>query len=219
MDKLFYSKDNFNLISQIIGIKVKEQYNIDINNSQNKLILNSMNYVFNNINPNPPSNISPNKYLDLMNIKCLSIVMPRIEQSLKQSSTESKQINTKQLDQRQINLKQTTHNEEVKYQPDSLPIPSINHYTDNITEQFENLQENRNNDYQSTITSQQNETITEHKEEPPSMEETKARFNARLQERNIIMRYPINPETIGGKSLMIYKNKCNNYNKNKYKIN
>ena len=182
MDKLFFSKDNFNLLSQIIGIKIKEQYNTNLDSSHNKTILSSMNYVFSNINPKPPKNMSINKYLDMMNIKCLSIVMPQIQDSF------NKPVDNQKYKQPPLpEFPQPSNNEfddqlNTQFKPEMLPIPTINPHTDNITEKFESLQDSRSQESQ-----QHNEIISEQKEVPPSLEDTNSRFNIRLQERKLTM--------------------------------
>lgn len=190
MDKLFFSKDNFNLLAQIINQKVKEQHDINLDPSYNKIIFNGMNHVYQNVNPKPPNNIPVNKYLDLMNIKCLSIVIPAINKRIGNARDPKQQEFTQTLKQQQSQQYQQRKNDyNQQYKPETLPLPQMNNYRDNISEQYESLQNVRDQEFpqveQPTITDKYYSDITDKKQELPSMEATNADFNRRLQERNI----------------------------------
>src|SRR3989304_10435722 len=83
MDKLFYSKENFQLLNQILSKKIHDEHDYHIENKYNKDIVDTMKFVFSKVNPQPPKNMSPQEYLDLMNIKTLSIITPRIKEVVK----------------------------------------------------------------------------------------------------------------------------------------
>ena len=165
MDKLFFSKDNFNLLAQIINQKVKEQHDINLDPSYNKIIFNGMNHVYQNVNPKPPNNIPVNKYLDLMNIKCLSIVIPAINKRIGNARDPKQQEFTQTLKQQQSQQYQQRKNDyNQQYKPETLPLPQMNNYRDNISEQYESLQNVRDKEFpqveQPTITDKYYSDIT-----------------------------------------------------------
>jgi hypothetical protein len=193
MENLFFSKDNFNLLNQIINIKIKELHDIELDQSFNKIILNGMKYVFNNINSRCPRDMQPNKYLDMINIKCLSVILPRIEEQIKNKRDLTKSTNippiNSNISQRPISSNEyNNYNDynDQKYQPELLKPPQISSYNDNINEKYENLQNVRNQEYGLIKNQeQQYKEISDKKEERPSLEKSEIEYNKRLQERNI----------------------------------
>lgn len=145
MDKLFFSKDNFNLLSQIISQNVKEQYDYDIKNNFNKAIVNGMRFVYENINPNPPKDMSKEKYLDMMNLKSLSVVIPKIEEKISGMNTTKhipqKQISQPTLQEQFPNAPQTFS--KAGYAPDMKPMPVIQEKDVNLDKRFEEMQNDR----------------------------------------------------------------------------
>ena len=71
----FYSQNNINILKSII----KDELKININKNHETIINETMKYVEQNAGSNPPSNMSSNEYLFLMNKKVYDIVLPVIK--------------------------------------------------------------------------------------------------------------------------------------------
>ena len=71
----FYSQNNINILKSII----KDELKININKNHETIINETMKYVEENAGSNPPSNMSSNEYLFLMNKKVYDIVLPVIK--------------------------------------------------------------------------------------------------------------------------------------------
>jgi hypothetical protein len=165
MDKLFFSKDNLDLLNQIVSMKIKELHGININNisAYNKIMLDGMNYVYSNVKPNPPNGISSAKYLDMMNIKSLSVIIPKINDIVSNKNN---------------------------YHPESRPQPQItnNRTAENINKKYELEQKQRfitplqnENKNQIRPTNKQNDVD----DQTLSLEESNALFNKKMQERGL----------------------------------
>jgi hypothetical protein len=71
----FYSQSNINILKSII----KDELKININKNHETIINETMKYVEQNAGSKPPSNMSSNEYLFLMNKKVYDIVLPVIK--------------------------------------------------------------------------------------------------------------------------------------------
>jgi hypothetical protein len=71
----FYSQSNINILKSII----KDELKININKNHETIINETMKYVEQNAGSKPPSNMSANEYLFLMNKKVYDIVLPVIK--------------------------------------------------------------------------------------------------------------------------------------------
>lgn len=150
MDILFFSRDNFNLLHQIIDNKIKEQHEYEVENRHNKDIINVMKYVYSKVNPKPPSNMTKTKYLDLMNIKCLSMILPQIEEKINTQRDLTKiEENNMQSDKHitsQSSSQITMRNPYgIEYSPDKVPKPEvISNNGNDIENKLEELKFTRN---------------------------------------------------------------------------
>jgi len=188
MDKKFFSTDNFNLINNIVNVTLKKKYDINTNQSFKNKIIDSMKYVYSNVSPQPPRNISYDKYLDMMNIKCISIIVPNIVKELsdQRDLPNNEFENSFQASQQPSSSNSDYHQ---NYDPKALPLPQNSNdvSSGNVSEQFEELQ----NDRQAEIKQEEEKQKIPHpqpvqvNEIPPSLENTNKEFNRRLQERNV----------------------------------
>jgi hypothetical protein len=187
MDKRFFSTNNYELITNIVNITLKKKYNIDNNSSFKNEIINSMKDVFSKVNPQPPNGITPEKYLDMMNIKCISMIVPNIAEILHTQSSSNN--NFDQSFQTSSPSPQTLDDYHPQYDPKALPLPE-NSYDSNrntVKKEFEVLQNNRQEEIKI-----QEEVLKKPHPQPilvndiaPSIEDTNKEFNRRLQERNM----------------------------------
>lgn len=197
MDKLFFSRDNYNLLNKIIGIKIKELHNTDLDPSYNKLIVESMKSVYSTINPVPPSNLTPKKYLDMINIKCLQVAIPNITNSINSKPVQRPQYEIHQEQQQKLNesfmASQQNNKKDFNDTGDYLlPKNSNDFVDDNIDKKFEEIENNRrteNINREQNISREQNierQVIRVQKEKPASIDETTSLFNQKMQERGIV---------------------------------
>ncbi len=85
----FYSQSNINILKSII----KDEINININKNHETIIIETMKYVEQNAGSKPPSNMTSNEYLFLMNKKVYDIVLPVIKTDSVNKSNYNKEIN------------------------------------------------------------------------------------------------------------------------------
>ena len=94
MDKVFFSKNNFNILKNVIHKVINDEYNININEHFNQDIFMTMDYVGSNVSNNPPQGYSMNKYIELMNKKVLNLCLPKIKENINNNLIESEQNNS-----------------------------------------------------------------------------------------------------------------------------
>jgi hypothetical protein len=94
MDKVFFSKNNFNILKNVIQKVINDEYNINVNEHFNQDIFMTMDYVGSNVSNDPPQGYSMNKYIELMNKKVLNLCLPKIKENINNNVIESEQNNT-----------------------------------------------------------------------------------------------------------------------------
>jgi predicted RNA-binding protein YlxR (DUF448 family) len=198
MDKLFFSRNNYDLLNQIIYSKIKEAHDVELDQSYNKNILETMKYVYKNVSPQPPPNITPKKYLDMMNIKCLSIAIPNITEIINQRNNPAQKTQYDIHQEQQEKLNQSfmaTKQIQEKQSPISqnntdhlLPQNSNDFIDNNIGENFEQAQNVREQEEQERLASIPVNTFRpQQKEKPASMENVNADYNQKLQDRGLFI--------------------------------
>ena len=96
----FYSQSNINILKSII----KDEINININKNHETIIIETMKYVEQNAGSKPPSNMTSNEYLFLMNKKVYDIVLPVIKtDSVNKSNYNNEGINRNNNNNKEIN--------------------------------------------------------------------------------------------------------------------
>ena len=85
----FYSQSNINILKSII----KDEINININKNHETIIMETMKYVEQNAGSKPPSNMTSNEYLFLMNKKVYDIVLPVIKKDGGNKSINNVEVN------------------------------------------------------------------------------------------------------------------------------
>ena len=120
MDQAYYSPSNFSLINHSLIKSIKDKHNRDIRSESaeiNNMILETMDYVWGNVNSTVPTGYSKEAYMYLLNKKILNIIVPVVEENLLFFSTtvEGKEsFNDPQFDSHIFN----------QNNPDSLiPLP------------------------------------------------------------------------------------------------
>jgi hypothetical protein len=102
-DKLFFSDKNKNAIKSIIESDIKKEFNNATLTNHQIIITETMNYVIQQAGINPPTGMTEEKYIFLMNKKVYDIVMPVLKKNQKQhQQTIQTQIQTQQPNQKKI---------------------------------------------------------------------------------------------------------------------
>ena len=136
MDRIFFSKNNFNVLYNIIGEKIYKRYNFDIaNNSKYETeILNIMRSVYQQRNVyNIPENISPQKYSNELSKRVLGISINYLGSNLQKPQPI---VRTQQKQNTRVN----------KNRLDNRPQPSFKKETNDINKMYEHMQNMRNNE-------------------------------------------------------------------------
>ena len=97
----FFSQSNINILKSII----KDEINININKNHETIIIETMKYVEQNAGSKPPSNMTSNEYLFLMNKKVYDIVLPVIKKD-----NENKSINNEGMNRNNNNVEVNRNN-------------------------------------------------------------------------------------------------------------
>jgi len=82
MDKLYKSQDNIDLLYEIIATHVSDKFQHDIGEKYDNILQKAIEYVWSKVDHIPPKGYTTDKYLEMMNIKTISLVIPTIEQDL-----------------------------------------------------------------------------------------------------------------------------------------
>lgn len=167
MDRLFFSKNNFALLHKIINDKIKEQHDYEIENKYNRTIANKMNYVFSNVDPRPPPNVPESKYLDMMNIKCISEAIPFIENQIRNERDLTKPPQFKMQ-------------EGNRYAPENMPVPQMSSNREDVNEKLEELKNSR---VEPSSKKMSHPKVIEKNAIPPEVMDQE--YNKRLAERGL----------------------------------
>ena len=142
-DKLFFSDKNKNAIKSIIESDIKKEFNNAILTNHEIIITETMNYVIQQAGVNPPSGITEEKYIFLMNKKVYDIVMPVLKKNQKKQVQQT--LHTQQQ-QQQTNQKKILNSDPTNLfdpillkQFENLPVidypkPATTKYTQDTTE-------------------------------------------------------------------------------------
>ena len=104
MERIYFSKQNFNIIYGILKKKIitSSNYDIDTNESFHKELVNVMKTIYAKRNSqqfNVPSNISDIDHSRYLSQKCINIAMPYFEDSIKKIQAPQSQRATVQMNQ------------------------------------------------------------------------------------------------------------------------
>jgi len=94
VNKIFYSRENFNLLKDTIRDFCKTNlHNNNINNEFDTLIFMTMEYLDKKVGMNVPDSLSNDQYLTLLNKKVLKLSLSKI---IEKNQTNNKNIQTKE---------------------------------------------------------------------------------------------------------------------------
>jgi len=106
VNKIYYSRENFNLIKDTVKDFFKNNLNSDINNDYDTLIFMTMEYVDKKAGTNVPDTLSPDQYMTLLNKKVLKLSLPKIIEKFQSQSQNQNQSNqNKPINKSQSNQK------------------------------------------------------------------------------------------------------------------
>ena len=142
VEQLYYSRENFNLLNSTIKSFVRDKYKTNINDEFQQKLFNTMEFVESKVGLNLPPGINPKKFIKLMNKKVLKLFLPKISENFKNNKPPPKKTKKTQFNQ----FENISQNHE-QFDP-KLPLPQMSHNDVNISEQYQNLQNTRNNEYQ-----------------------------------------------------------------------
>ena len=137
MDRIFFSKNNFNVLYNIIGEKMFKRHQLDIasDNKYESDIINIMRSVYQQRNTYQiPSNISPQQYSNELSKKVLGISINYLSNNLQQR--KSIQETPKHIQKPVVNQNRI----------DNRPKPSFKRETNDINKMYEHMQNMRNNE-------------------------------------------------------------------------
>jgi hypothetical protein len=97
VNKIYYSRENFNLIKDTVKDFFKNNLNSDINNDYDTLIFMTMEYVDKKAGTNVPDNISPDQYMTLLNKKVLKLSLPKIIEKFQSQPNSNQSLNNNKL--------------------------------------------------------------------------------------------------------------------------
>lgn len=97
MDKVFKSQNNIDLLYEIISTSIFDEFNYDIEDKYDEILQKAIEYVWMNVDHIPPKSITVEKYLDMMNIKVISLVIPVIKKDLHQPKNQISQPPKQQI--------------------------------------------------------------------------------------------------------------------------
>jgi hypothetical protein len=95
ISNLFFSNNNKNSIKSIIY--EESQLNVD-----DKIITETMNYVYSQVSSTPPKGVDPKEYLFLMNKKVYSIVLPILKETKKSNPNLNSNVNNTIIESKKI---------------------------------------------------------------------------------------------------------------------
>ncbi len=87
MDKVFKSQNNIDWLYEIISTNIQDEFDYDIEDKYDEILQKAIEYVWINVEHIPPKSITVEKYLDMMNIKVISLVIPVIKKDLQPIKT------------------------------------------------------------------------------------------------------------------------------------
>ena len=210
MDKLFFSKDNFNLLNKILGNKIRDEHDINIENKYNKNLVDTMKYVYSKINPIPPSNLSSIEYLDLMNIKTLSIITPNIKKEIEKSRT---------LNRLQPKIVETEPIQSII--PSKIILPPQNIMQNKMEESLRQQRlpsKDKNNVLQKDTNEMYSLQSNEIKDSPLSIDDSEKEYKRKLEERGLLNNNVKNDEENNVENIGKIKEIKNEENNNKKDI-
>lgn len=162
MDKLYYSKDNYQLLQDVVNETVIVKHKFNPNGRYNNMLFNIMEFVFTKSGPTPPNGKSFEDYNQILNKRVLSLIIPRIDHEIINSVKKTRQpvpkykppVSLKQSrDINQSRIQARTLNEESiimnipKYQKAvEMPMPVSQNQIKkeiNLNANFERLEEKR----------------------------------------------------------------------------
>ncbi len=181
MDKLFFSKYNFELIHKIVAERVKETYDTEIDNQYNDTMVKAMEYVYEKVGNEPPKGVTQKQCLDMMNVKILSLVLPKIVKSL----DPPKQPPISPLEQERQSIDPRQQFFEPSKMENKLPMPVSPVYHDDVNQEMDKLESERRGEMMPPPQPSANIPISESQLDKPTLEEATQRYNQMMQNRGI----------------------------------
>jgi hypothetical protein len=145
MEKVFFSKNNFNILYNIIGDNIFKKYNYDLGQDSNfeSDLMNCLKLTYKDrLNFNIPSNLENIQYSNELSKRVLDRVLRNIQNKMENKPVVNKidDINNS-LSKRSLNLNESYSNKISK-----RPIPSVVNNSQDMNYKYEELQNKRSSD-------------------------------------------------------------------------